>query len=177
MNDSASVVSASAAQVVNQLRAQFPDTPFLTLGQTVLWDEPTKAAFCRILEAVAPDARMMAAVHDTDYFAKLPDPHLQTNGAPFEVLQHNDGDTRGLWSAAGEISALLGSETVPARAVLTHYGVAFDRVARRYAGGERALLNQETGAWGWRAIVHTGTHSLIAADVKLSQVLAAILRC
>ena len=173
---SLSDVHPTAAACVRDLRARFPHTPFLTLGQTVLWDEPTKAAFCRILEAVAPDARMMAAIHDTDYFAKLPagQSEIAADAPPFVMLEHNDGDTRGLWSAAGEISAFTGSETVTTRAVLTSLGVAFDRVARRYPGGESALLNNETAAWGWRAIVHTGTQPLIAADVKLHEVLPAL---
>jgi hypothetical protein len=171
----ASAYDASAIEAVRQLRERFPEAPFLTLGQTVLWDEPTKATFCRILEATAPDARMVAAVHDTDYFAKLPDSSPDNAAdAPFVLLEHNDGDTRALWSAAGEISALLGSETVPTRHLLTHNGVAFDSVAKRYPGGERALLNTETSAWGWRAIVHTGSAPLIAADVRLAQVLPTL---
>ncbi len=169
-------VHPTAAACVRDVRARFPHTPFLTLGQTVLWDEPTKAAFCRILEAVAPDATMVAAVHDTDYFAKLPAGQTEVvqDAPPFVMLEHNDGDTRGLWSAAGEISSFTGSETVTTRAVLTSLGVAFDRVARRYPGGENALLNHETAAWGWRAIVHTGSQSIIAADVKLHEVLPAL---
>ncbi len=166
----------SALESVRVLRERFPDAPFLTLGQTVLWDEPTKAAFCCLLDEAGGGATMLAAVHDTDYFAKLPDASALPPGtdAPFVLLPHNDGDTRALWSAAGEISALLGAETVPTRAFLTQHGVAFDRVAKRYPGGERALLNQETAAWGWRALVHTGHHPLIAAEVRLAQVLGAL---
>ena len=166
----------SALESVRLLRERFPDAPFLTLGQTVLWDEPTKAAFCSILDAVGGDARMVAAVHDTDYFAKLPDASALPPGTqdPFVLLAHSDGDTRALWSAAGEMSALLGAETVPTRGFLASHGVAFDRVAKRYPGGERALLNQETAAWGWRALVHTEHHPMIAAEVKLAQVLATL---
>ncbi len=165
----------STVEVVRELRARYPQTPFLTLGQTVLWDEPTKAAFCRILETVAPDATMMAAVHDTDYFAKLPNPEaaLQTD-QKFVLLPHNDGDTRGLWSAAGELSCLFGGETVTGRGLLTQNGVAWDRVAKHYPGGERALANQETAAWGWRAIVHTEDAPLIAADVRLQDIAPAL---
>ncbi len=172
----ASAFHPSAIESVRVLRERFPEAPFLTLGQTVLWDEPTKAAFCCILDALDGDSRMVAAVHDTDYFAKLPDPSALPPGtdAPFVLLPHNDGDTRALWSAAGEISALLGAETVPTRAYLTQHGVAFDRVAKRYPGGERALLNEETAAWGWRALVHTGSHPLIAAEVQLAQVLETL---
>jgi hypothetical protein len=172
--DPTSAFHPSAVETVRDLRERFPDTPFLTLGQTVLWDEPTKAAFCKIVEAVAPGTPIVAAVHDTDYFAKLPLGIASEDAAPFAILEHNDGDTRGLWSAAGEISSLLGGENVPTRAFLTHNGVAFDRVARRYPGGESALLNTETAAWGWRALVHTQPHPRIAAEVRLEQVLGAL---
>lgn len=172
----ASSFHPSAIESVRLLRERFPDAPFLTLGQTVLWDEPTKAAFCCILDAVGGEPRMVAAVHDTDYFAKLPGASALPPGteSPFVLLEHNDGDTRALWSAAGEMSALLGAETVPTRGFLASHGVAFDRAAKRYEGGERALLNHETAAWGWRALVHTEHHSLIAAEVALAQVLGTL---
>ena len=153
---------------LQKLQERYPAAKFLTLGQTVLWDEPVKAAFCRILEAINPSATMVAAVHDTDYFAKLP--HLEDRAEKYVMLPHNDGDTRGLWSAAGELSCLFGSETVPTRSLLTENGVAFDRVARRYPGGVEALLNEETEAWGWRALVQTEPHPLIAADVRLRDI-------
>lgn len=162
----------SAIQAVEALRAQFPNTPFLTLGQTVLWDEPTKAAFCRILESVAPGAQMVAAVHDTDYFAKLSG--VENTGQKFVMLEHNDGDTRGLWSAAGEVSCVFGSETVPTRHALSEGGVAVERVAKTYPGGLDALLNEETNAWGWRALVHTEPRPLIAGDVKLRDIMPAL---
>lgn len=158
----------ASASAISELRERFPQTPFLTLGQTVLWDEPVKAAFCRMLEIVAPDAVMMAAVHDTDYFAKLP--QMEQRREKYLLLSHNDGDTRGLWSAAGEISCLFGSETVPTRHALTENGVEFDRVARDYPGGAEALLNAETNAWGWRALVQTASRSMIAGDVKLKDI-------
>src|SRR5690606_23820531 len=98
---------------ISTLGIQFPQTPFLTLGQTVFWDEPLKAAFCRALEQLSPHAEMIAGIHNTDYFAKLPGGGSGSD--PFLLLSHNDGSTRELWSAAGEISALFGSETIPTR--------------------------------------------------------------
>ncbi len=163
---------ASTVRAIRELHARFPQTPFLTLGQTVLWDEPTKAAFCRICEEIAPTAEIVAGVHDTDYFAKLPG--LQNRAEKFALLPHNDGSTRGLWSAAGEISSLFGAEIVPTRHLLSENGVAFDRVAKRYPGGNEALLENETVAWGWRALVHTEARSLIAADVKLADIAPAL---
>jgi hypothetical protein len=163
----------STVDAINELRTRFPAAPFLTLGQTVLWDEPLKAAFCRLLEALAPEALIVAGVHDTDYFAKLS--HLDTaDTEKFVMLPHNDGATRDLWSAAGELSCLFGSETVPTRAALSENGVAFDRVARGYGGGGEALLNKETEAWGWRALVHTEPRPLIAADVRLRDIMPAL---
>lgn len=166
----------SSALVIQELHERYPQAPFLTLGQTVLWDEPVKAAFCRLLENLAPNAVMVAAVHDTDYFAKLP--RLENEASrreKFVILPHNDGDTRGLWSAAGEISSLFGSETVPTRHALTESGVEFDRVARDFPGGASALLHQETNAWGWRALVQTTSHAMIAGDVKLRDIGPALI--
>jgi hypothetical protein len=164
----------TAIHVIETLRTRFPQTPFLTLGQTMLWDEPVKAAFCRLMEQVAPDATIVAAVHDTDYFAKLP--NVKKDLEKFVMVPHNDGSTRGLWSAAGELSCLFGSETVPTRHLLTENGVAFDRVARNFPGGVEALLDEETEAWGWRALVHTEPRPLIAADVKLADIAPALRR-
>lgn len=160
----------SMQSAVAELGVRFPDTPFLTLGQTVLWDEPVKAAFCRALETLAPEALIIAGVHDTDYFAKLSLPGSSSQEEPFVMLEHNDGDTRDLWSAAGEISALFGSETVPTRQKLTENGVAFDRVAKDYPGGIGELLNCETAAWGWRALVHTQPRPLLAGEVLLRDI-------
>jgi hypothetical protein len=177
MSESVSLHPSTVAAVL-ELRERYPHTPFLTLGQTVLWDEPVKAAFCAIAEQmenaelIGPGARIVAGVHDTDYFAKLEG--LSIRDTPFVVLRHNDGDTRGLWSAAGEISALFGAETVPSRADFAREGVSFAKAARAYRGGAEALLNQETEAPLWRALVHTEPHPLIAAEVKLGAIEPAL---
>ncbi|HEX8551446.1 MAG TPA: hypothetical protein VF681_07795 [Abditibacteriaceae bacterium] len=164
-------LDSTVVDAIVDVRARCNCAPFLTLGQTVLWDEPAKAAFCRALETVAPEAVMLAGVHDTDYFAKLPHDALGENSAEFVMLPHNDGSTRALWSAAGEISSFLGSETVPTRGALAEdAGVSFDRAARAVDGGLDALLDAETEAPGWRALVHTEPHPLIAADVKLEEI-------
>ncbi len=173
-----STIPATTVAALRELRTLYPETPFLTLGQTVLWDEPVKAAFCRLCESleiggqIPPGARVVAGVHDTDYFAKLEG--LAIKSQAFAVLRHNDGDTRGLWSAAGELSALFGAEIVPSRGDFTRENIAFAQAARAYPGGAEALLNQETDAPLWRAIVHTEPHPLISADVRLDDILPAL---
>ncbi len=48
--------------------------------------------------------------------------------------------------------------------------MAFDRVAKNYPGGSSALLNAETNAWGWRALVHTEDKPLLAGEVLLRDI-------
>ncbi|MEO6907621.1 MAG: hypothetical protein ABI210_06995, partial [Abditibacteriaceae bacterium] len=157
---------------IRALGVQFPQTPFLTLGQTVFWDEPLKAAFCRALEQLSPHAGMIAGVHNTDYFAKLPG--IGSGSDPFLLLSHNDGSTRELWSAAGEISSLFGSETVPTRQKLTANGVAFDSLARHAPEGTAKFLDEATAAWGWRALVQTDSKSRVANDIQLKDIYPAL---
>lgn len=178
MSDSLASVAPETVAALQSLRQRYPETPFLTLGQTVLWDEPVKATFCRLCEdleragLVPGGPRIVAGVHDTDYFAKLEGVSIKDE--PFVVLRHNDGDTRGLWSAAGELSALFGAEVVPSRHDLAKDGVSFRKAAHVYPGGAETLLNQETDAPLWRAIVHTEPKPLIAADVLLRDILPAL---
>jgi len=172
------VIAPQTIEALKNLRQKYPQTPFLTLGQTVLWDEPVKAALCRLFGILTDNGtivgvpKFVAGVHDTDYFAKLEG--VTVRDEPFVVLRHNDGDTRGLWSAAGELSALFGAEIVTARHDLTKDGVSFQKAAKAYSGGTETLLNQETDAPLWRAIVHTEDRPLIAADVKLREILPAL---
>ncbi|HEY3331645.1 MAG TPA: hypothetical protein VGK19_16565 [Capsulimonadaceae bacterium] len=157
----------SVTETVDSLKARFPDTPFIALGQTVFWDEPVKAAWRMILDSLWPEAKMIAGVHDTDYFAKSTT--LVASDDEFVLLPHNDGPTRGLWSAAGELSTLFGSEDVPTRATYESHGVPFAQLASAYPGGKKAFYEDKTEAWGWRGIVHTGSDSLVAHDVPLSK--------
>lgn len=165
----------SAAAIVRDLRARFPDTPFLALGQTALWDEPTKAAFRSVLDALWPEARLIAAVHDSDYFAKLPGHPAMATDAKYALVVHDDAQTRGLWSAAGEMSQLFGSEDVPTQARLEGAGVSLP-TALRGVPDPAAFLSELTGAWGWTGIIQTEADRKIAADVPLKDILPTLLR-
>ncbi len=155
------------------LRERFPQTTFLALGQTALWDEPTKATLRRRLDNFWPDAHILAGVHDTDYFAKLHGFH-QPGSDAFALVGHDDNKTRALWSAAGEMSQLFGSEDVPTRDRLqSEAGVSLKK-ALAFADDPEALLSELTMAWGWTGILHSGWERQIASEVKLSEILPTL---
>jgi hypothetical protein len=166
-------VDPSVLSALQTIREHYPDVPFLALGQTVFWDEPTKAVWRRLLDAHLPGATLIAGVHDTDYFAKT-SAHVGDD-QPYVALPHDDGKTRDLWSATGELSALLGSESVPTRAMFLSHGVPFDWLGKTYPGGKSQLYADKTTAWGWRGIVHTESHSVIAHDIPILDIKDALL--
>lgn len=162
------------AQVIDRLRERFgPNLTFLALGQTVLWDEPMKAVWYHWIERQAPGSKLVAGVHDTDYFAKTT--ALIPTDRKYVMLPHDDGATRGLWSAAGEISALFGSEDVPTRGLYERADVPFNWIGARFPGGKAGLYTAKTAAWGWRGIVNTEPHPPIAHDVPAKQIAPALL--
>jgi hypothetical protein len=168
-----SKIDPSVSAVLKTIQESHPGVPFLALGQTALWDEPTKAVWRCLLDASLPDALLIAGVHDTDYFAKTT-AHLGGD-QPYVMLPHDDGRTRDLWSAAGELSSLFGSESVPTRHMFLQYGVPFDWLAKRYPGGKDAFYAEATTAWGWRGIVYTQSHNVVAHDVPMTQIGPALL--
>lgn len=170
---SPTAVDPSVLSALQTIREHYPNVPFLALGQTVLWDEPTKAVWRHLLDSHLPGATLVAGVHDTDYFAKT-SAHV-ADDQPYVALPHDDGKTRDLWSAAGELSALLGSESVPTRAMFLKANVPFDWLGKSYPGGKSQLYADKTAAWGWRGIVHTESHSVIAHDIPILDIQDALL--
>ena len=166
-------VDPSVQTVLETIKDQYPGVPFLALGQTVFWDEPAKAVWRRLLDTCLPGAALIAGVHDTDYFAKT-SAHV-ADDRNYVALPHDDGQTRDLWSAAGEMSALFGSESVPTRSMFLKAGVPFDRLGKQYPGGKAALYADQTAAWGWRGIVYTASGSVIAHDIPVLDIKDALL--
>lgn len=151
----------SQEQTLAELDQIAPGAPFLALGQTVFWDEPVKALVALRSQALGYDRAFVAGVHDTDYFAKFPQKG-HTKG--YKALPHNDTTTKGLWSAAGEFSALFGSETIVTRDALQSAGAKLGKIQAERPG----YLDEITEAWGWRGLVSLGSEQQITAEKPLS---------
>lgn len=145
-----------------------PDAPLLALGQTVFWDEPMKAGMAQAVRRTGSNRTFVAGVHDTDYFAKAPSTP-KSLGPRFRAMPHNDTTTRGLWSAAGEFSALFGSETVVTRDILSAAGLRFRRLAQERPN----FLDEATEAWGWRGIVSLADNPPVS-DVPSRELIAEL---
>ncbi|GAB4452284.1 MAG: hypothetical protein OHK0029_02910 [Armatimonadaceae bacterium] len=165
----------SAISTIEDIQKRFPQTAFLALGQTALWDEPTKATLRLALDQLWSDAPLIAATHDTDYFAKLPNHSAKPEHGSYALVLHDDARTRGLWSAAGEMSQLFGSEDVVTREMLQHdAGVTLHR-ALSQAEDPLFLLSNLTAAWGWTGIIYTEWDRKVVCDVPLIDILPTLL--
>lgn len=147
------------AEALAELDCSAPGAPLLALGQTVFWDEPMKAGVAQAVRKTGGPRRFIAGVHDTDYFAKA---HVAEGKRQFQALPHNDTTTRDFWSAAGEFSALFGSETVVTRDMLALGGLKF----RRLTQARPTFLDEATEAWGWKGIAFLGNDAPVTADVS-----------
>ena len=148
------------AEALAELDCGAPGVPLLALGQTVFWDEPMKAGVAQAVRKAGGSRSFVAGVHDTDYFAKA---HAPGGGKRrFLAMPHNDTITRDLWSAAGEFSALFGSETVVTREMLASGGLKF----RRLTQARPTFLDEATEAWGWKGIAFLSDTAPVTADVS-----------
>lgn len=128
-----------------------------------------KAVLLRHLGRAFPDRVLWLGVMDTDYFSRPP--ALAQQNVGYTVLPHNDGSTKELWVATGELSRLFGCELVPGREVYARYGVQLEALARSAPEGRRAFIDRVTEAWGWTGLVNTGSRRVLAGDVPLQDVL------
>jgi hypothetical protein len=147
-----------------QLCKLYPGVPFLALGQTIFWDEPTKAAFVRMLQECEPEREFWHGIHDTDYFSRLPRPLM--NARPFTLVEHNDVSTKGLWVAVGEASRLFGSEVLPTQAQFRKYGC---NLKKALAIAPELSLDELTSTWGWLGLAATSARERVARDVELRE--------
>lgn len=158
----------SLSEVLTELESVAPGVPLLALGQTVFWDEPMKAGVALAIKKLGHKRTLVAGVHDTDYFAKLP--HGEHHPGKYKAFPHNDTTTKGLWSAAGEFSALFGSETVVSKEILAKAGTRLEKLQKARPG----FLDQVTEAWGWRGIVSLDDHPPITADLPARELFPQI---
>jgi len=145
----------------------------ICLGQTVFWDEIVKALALAACQKHAPEVEFVAAVHDTDYFSKLPGTGREGGG--FSLQTHDDAGTRELWAAVAETSSLFGAEVPVARGLLWQAGVPLRALARRHSDGPEAFLEQATAAYGWRGVANHEPHLTVACDVDGHEVCVPLL--
>ncbi|MCX7796887.1 MAG: hypothetical protein N2380_10300 [bacterium] len=157
-------------RVINEIREKYYGIPFLALGQTVLWDEPTKIALKYWLDKLYPEAVFIFGVHNTDYFAKSP---IASNKDEYVLLSHNDNSTRNLWASTIEISRPFGSENHPTLQFFRRCNVPIDSIAPKEKRDE--FLDKITSSWGWMAVVKSGTRSIVACDIKLQDIIERLI--
>jgi hypothetical protein len=136
----------------------------LALGQTVFWDEPLKAMLPLIGAQVGVRVDLVAGIHDTDYFAKLPGG--VASQSQFSALPKNDGTTKNFWSAAGEFSALFGSEATVPREAFGRAGVPIEKLSQR----EPAFIDHITEAYGWRGIAARDPRAQVTSELSLEPI-------
>jgi len=159
----------SVEKALSAIKSAHPGAKFFAFGQTVFWDEPMKSVLLPMLDAYYPEGAILAGAHDADYFGRCAG-FLRTER--FVTCEHNDGPTRDMWAAVGEMAALFGGEVVPTHAALESAGVSFRRLRQVEGRPYDELIRECTTAWGWRAVVEAGRahavfHDIATDDVKL----------
>ncbi len=144
--------ASSLREISRELDGVAPGAPLLALGQTPLWDEPMKAII-----ASGVTRPMIVGIHDLDYFSRVRSPLSQS---AWQIVPRNDGTTRDVWIAAGEISALFGAEVWPTRQALTEAGLRLDRLLHD-GPAQQEILDRLTEAFGWRGIVRNGPDCVV----------------
>lgn len=142
--------------------------PLLALGQTVFWDELLKSMLAAAAREHAPGLRLVAGVHDTDYFSKLPDPGTDHNG--FTLQPRDDDRTSQMWAAVAETSAVFGCEYPVLRSDLRAAGVPLHQLARTDPRGPREFYREATVAWGWRGVANHSAGRTVACDIAAAAV-------
>jgi len=193
----------SALEVVKRLSGDLAGSPLLVMGQTVFWDEPTKALLRRVLDAEkragaasqAPEVEILAGIHDVDYFSRLRRPR---NSGKFVLTGHDDGLSRARLPR-GEPSGGVppgGAACALPRSTSDLWVSAAE--ASQLFGSEtvitRALLNEygisidklgtadtheeliveATQAWGWRGVAMDAEEPPIAVSVRVKDVLGRL---
>lgn len=160
----------SVRETLLELKEVAPGAPLLALGQTVFWDEPLKAALPILGKAVGVDVSLVAGIHDTDYFAKLPGGVIAKE--PYVALPKNDNSTKGFWSAAGEFSALFGGEVPVTKQQFSYAGVSIEK----WADGDSAKIDEATEAFGWRGLASSDSTRKVAGELSLGKLFPVIQR-
>lgn len=156
----------SGKEVLRRLRSDLRGVNLLVMGQTVFWDEPLKAVLCRVLDGGGSDTKIVAAIHDADYFSRVGNPG---NSESFIITEHDEGARRDIWVAAAETAQLFGSETLTPWALLAEHGIRIERLASEKT--RQAFVGKYTGTWGWRGVVFDGRRAPVAGEVKVSSIL------
>jgi hypothetical protein len=139
-------------------------TPLIALGQTVFWDELLKSMLVAAAQQHAPDLRLVAGAHDTDYFSKMP--RAGGSRSDFSLQSRDDERTSQMWAAVAETSAVLGSEHPVTRAELRAAGLPLKQLAREAPEGPSEFYREATEAWGWRGVANHSSGRTTACDTS-----------
>lgn len=119
------------------------------------------------------DRRMVIGVHDLDYFSRT---RGVVPGAEWQIVPHNDNSFQDAWMAAGEVSALFGSEAGPTRQALSEAGVSLNSLLPAQPAARQKMLNRVTESWGWRGLLHNVEPPQVICETPASEALPHLKR-